>query len=54
MLDGIDDLATEVRAFRQEGLNLSFSNADYAKMGMSIFVGLFLALVLADQLNKRL
>ena len=54
MLDGLPALTNEIRAFRENGIALSFSNADYAKMGLSIFAGLFLALLLADQISKRL
>ncbi len=44
MLDGLGGLQQEINAFRQEGLKLTFSPADYAQMGLAIFVGLFLAL----------
>jgi hypothetical protein len=52
MFEGLPELTNEVRAFRQEGMKLYFPNADYAKMGLAIFVGLFMALVLADQIKK--
>ena len=54
MLDGLPELTNELRAFRQDGITLTFTNQDYAKMGLALFTGLFLALVVADQISKRL
>ena len=54
MFDGLDGLTQQMQASRHEGLQLSLSTKDYAQMGFAIFVGLFLALVLAGQVNKRL
>jgi|DEB0MinimDraft_10_1074344.scaffolds.fasta_scaffold08395_7 hypothetical protein len=54
MLDGLPELTAEMRAFRENGLPLTFSTGDYMQMGFAIFIGIFLALVLADQVSKRL
>ena len=53
MLD-LDALAQEVRAFREQGISLSFTNADYVKMGVGLFLVLFFSMVLAGQINKAL
>lgn len=44
MLDG---LSQELSAFRQEGLQLSFSVTQLALLGLFIFVALYAALVAA-------
>ena len=54
MFDGLDGLTAQIQAFRQEGMKLYFDPKDYAQMGLAIFAGLFLALGLAGQVNKRL
>lgn len=54
MLEGLPELASEVRAFREEGLPLSFTVSSAVAMAFALFAGLFLALVLANAVNKRL
>lgn len=54
MLDGLPALTAEMRAFRENGLPLTFKTSDYVQMALAIFVGIFLALLLADQVGKRL
>jgi len=54
MLDGLPQFTAEVRALRENGLPLTFKTGDYIQMALAIFVGIFLALLLADQVGKRL
>jgi hypothetical protein len=51
-----DNLVNEINEIQAQGVdvNLSFSNADYMKMGLWIFLGLFTALVLSNLVIKKL
>lgn len=54
MLDGLPALTAEMRAFRENGLPLTFKTKDTLQMALAIFAGIFLALILAEQVGKRL
>jgi len=53
-MNPLSGIQNDLNALTQSGVNvnLSFENNDYVKMGAAIFVGLFLALVLANVVTK--
>jgi hypothetical protein len=51
-----DNLVNELNEIQAQGVdvNLSFSNTDYTKMAVAIFLGLFAALLLSTLVAKKL